>query len=118
MNELGFIAGRHDNHVGQGCHVGDVKSTPVGCSISSYQASSVHSKTHCNSQEHSESQFGVQHLAYVESSVVKSTTAVKSEAIQVLKCRLLPAKHPLSMTNRTAPVKKQIFKDNTCQPFT
>lgn len=51
-------------------------------------------------------------------SAVKFTAAVKTEAIQDLECRLLPAKHPLSMTKHTAPAKKQMFKENTRQPFT
>ena len=51
-------------------------------------------------------------------SAVKFTAAVKTEAMQNLECRLLTAKHPVSMAKHTAPAKKQMFKENTCQHFT
>ena len=103
MDELSFIAGCHDYHIGQASHVGDVKSTPMGCSIGSYQASSVHSEAHCDSQEQSESEVGGEGLAYISRFMVKSTVTVRNEA-KSLRCRTEPTKHQLSMAKHTAPV--------------
>lgn len=51
MDELCFIAGCHDNHIGQASHVGDVEGTSVGGTIGPNQAPSVHGKAHCITQD-------------------------------------------------------------------
>ena len=44
--QLSLIAGSHDNHVGQACHVGDVKGSPMGCPVCPHKATPVHCKPH------------------------------------------------------------------------
>lgn len=47
VDELGLVGWRHDDHVGQRGHVGDVEGAAVRRAVSAHQATAVHCKADC-----------------------------------------------------------------------